>query len=67
MSLVHAVSMGTPAAKAAAVAAQHALAPNRLVSAASVSTLDGLESEQDSLQVRCHGLLHQLTAHSSLC
>ena len=51
VSLVHAVSMGTPAAKAAAVAAQHALAPTRLASAASISTLDGLESEQDSLQV----------------
>ena len=51
VSLVHAVSMGTPAAKAAAVAAQHALAPTRLASAASISTLDGLENEQDSLQV----------------
>ena len=68
VSLVHAVSMGTPAAKAAAVAAQHALAPNRLASAASVSTLDGLETEQDSLQVRCHGLLHQSQFCSSqLC
>ena len=53
MSLVHAVSMGTPAAKAAAVAAQHALAPTRsLAAASSLPTLDGLDSEQDPLQVQ---------------
>ena len=40
VSLVHAVSIASPAAKAAAAAAQHALAPTRLTSAASVSTLE---------------------------
>ena len=61
VSLVHAVSIATPAAKAAAAAAQNAMAPPRLPSAASTPMCEDTDGEPDqpqaSHQVRCPPLL----------